>query len=690
MSPMFRVPFVGKVPFLFGRKEIERTIPMEKTQKKSLFETPLLSTKVKTADVKLFPETALGYLLGPAFALMANGIVNTYLSQYWVRILGLGQWMNLFPTLLPIISAIIIVIGNLSIGRLIERKPSVAGKARPLILVGMPLIAIALLLLFLVPFPKGATADNPNWLTIIFIAVGYNLYYAFAYPFYYTSHSALVNLSTRDGSKRSLLATASNAAQLVASGIAGMIGPFLVDAIGLLPTGPNNTLADEAAREAANGKWVIIMVIMIAALFIGCLIEYFFTRERITEEKVKLRMANPDNPALQEKKIPMKDQATICVKDKFWWFIIVFYFLYQLGGMLKNNDASWFSQAFTNGAMKLSGTINTVGAVPTALGMLVIWPLARKFGKANCIKVGGIMAFVLGCLGFLVLPFSGNETAVWGISIASFCLKALGTVPAMYISMALLSDVLEHQEALYGKRTDGFTMAVYGSIMVAMPGIANAIINLVNTMPSIVNSVSNQQLANTFLYFGGESLCYLIIAIMFLFMNVEKFSALDKKAILEDQKALALKNNAEWIEPSKRMLKEQAEAEEAIHQEKIALLRKRCETNNAKYDRLIAEGKQTGELKRLDFEEELKKFEADRTLKAEANAKRKAEAQAKKEEQKRLKEEELQARLAAMSPEEKQAYDRKAERKAQKERRVEEEFLALREESAAIRQANLQ
>ncbi len=43
-----------------------------------------------------------------------------------------------------------------------------------------------------------------------------------------------------------------------------------------------------------------------------------------------------------------------------------------------------------------------------------------------------------------------------------------------------------------------------------------------------------------------------------------------------------------------------------------------------------------------------------------------------------------------MSPEEKQAYDRKAERKAQKERRVEEEFLALREESAAIRQANLQ
>ena len=666
---------------------------MEKTQKKSLFESPLLSTKIKTADVKLFPEAALGYLLGPAFALMANGIVNTYLSQYWVRILGLGEWMNLFPTLLPVISAIIIVIGNLAIGRLIEKKPSVAGKARPLILVGMPLIAIALLLLFLVPFPAGATAENPNWLTIIFIAIGYNLYYAFAYPFYYTSHSALVSLSTRDSSKRSLLATASNAAQLVASGIAGMIGPFLVSALGLLPTGPNNSLADEAAREAANGKWVIIMVIMIVALVIGCLVEYFFTRERITDEKVKLRLANPDNPALQEKKIPMKDQIKICTHDKFWWFIIVFYFLYQLGGMLKNNDATWFSQAFTSDT-NLAGTINTVGAIPTALGMLVIWPLARKFGKANCIKVGGIMAFVLGCLGFLVLPFRGNETAVWGLSIASFCLKALGTVPAMYISMALLSDVLEHQEALYGKRTDGFTMAVYGSIMVAMPGIANAIINLVNTMPSIVSSTDNQQLANTFLFFGGESLCYLIIAIMFLFMKVEKFSKLDKEAILADQKAIATRDGAEWMEPETRMLLEQAEAEKAVHQEKIALLKKRCETNNAKYDRLVKEGKSVGDLKRLDFEEELEKFEEDRRLKTELSAKKKAEAQAKKEAQRHLKEEKLRSRLAAMSEEERLAYDerqkKKDEKKALKEKRIEEEFLVLRQESEAIRQANLQ
>lgn len=665
-------------------------------EKKSVFESPLLSTKVKSADVKLFPEAALGYLLGPALALVANGVVNTFLMQYWDKVLGLGTWMPLFQTLLPVVSAIIIVIGNLLIGRLIERRPSIAGKARPLILVGMPLIAIALLLLFLVPFPSGTMEElqaNPNLLTLIFIAVGYNLYYAIAYPFYYTSHSALVNLSTRASSKRSLLATASNAAQLVASGVAGMIGPILVDLLGLLPSGSNNSLADEASRSAANQKWVILMVILIVCLVLGCLVEYFFTRERITEEKVKLLIANPDNPALREKKIPMKDQIKICTHDKFWWFVIIFYFLYQLGGMLKNNDATWFSQSFLDGESKMAGVINIVGAIPTALGMLVIWPLARKFGKANCIKVGGFLAFALGCLGFLVLPFSQNTTAVWGISITSFCLKALGTVPGMYISMALLSDVLEHQEALYGKRTDGFTMSVYGSIMVAMPGIANAIISAVNTTPVIRDNIQNQQVANTFLFFGGEAFCYLIIGILFLFMGVEKFGKLDQKAILEDQKEAALSKGATWVDPKERMLQEQEESERIVHQEKIASLKKRCEKENARYEKLVKEGKDTGDLKKVDFDEELKKFESECALKKENARKKKEEAEKNRKEKERLQEEEKERFLNSLSAEKLQAYQekerRKAERKIEKEKKIEEEFLALREKTAALRQENL-
>lgn len=578
----------------------------------------IFASRVKSANVKIFPEAALGYLIGPVLALAANGIVNTYLIQYWDKVLSLGEWAPLFQTLLPIISAIIIVIGNLLVGRLMSRKPGFAGKARPLILIGMPFIAIALLVLFMVPFPEGATAENPSILALVMITIGYNLYYAVAYPFYYTAHSSLVGLSTRDGKKRSLLATASNAAQLGASGLAGMIGPFLVDWLDLLAK--DGSLE---AKQAANNKWFILMIIMIVCLVIGCFVEFLFTRERITEESLQ-KMGDKDAAKAQkldseeDKKISMKDQAKACVKDKYWWFIIVFFFLYQFSGMLKNNDATWFSQAFLNGETKLAGTINTVGAIPTALGMVVIWPLVNKFGKANCIKVGGFIASLCGLLGFVCIPLAGNVGAIYGVSIAAFCLKALGTVPAMYISLALLADVNDHIEAKTGMRTDGFTMAVYGSIMVATPGLANGVIAGLNS--AFIGNVQALQIVHTSIFFGGEVVAYLIIGIMFLFMNVEKFSNEDHRIILEAQKAACLARGEEWIDPHTRMELEEKESERIAEEERINELKAKCAKKGS------------------NFEEEEAKYQAALKAKEEAKAQKEAIKKAKAEAKKAQKE----------------------------------------------------
>ena len=533
--------------------------------KTSFFEKPFMKSKIKKDKVTLFPEAGLGYLLGPILALISNGVVNIWLIQYWDKVLMLGQWAPLFETLLPILSAVIIIIGNLFVGRLMEKKPTMAGKARPLILIGMPIIAVALLALFLVPLPEGATwlgggkGTTPNFWASVVIAVAYNLYYALAWPLYYTSHSALVNLSTRDEKKRGLLSTCIMAAQLGAAGLSGMAGGILVDLIGLLPTYKYLAYDDKLGKivekvtndvsvasqvttanplgaysmgitpDQANSKWVILMIIMVVCLVIGCLLEYFFTRERITEEIVA---KNQNAGETEVKSISMKEQINVCVKDKYWWLIIVFFFLYQFGGQMKNNDMSFYSQAMT-GENALSSLINTVGAIPTALGMAIVWPLANKFSKSKTIIMGCALAFLGGSLSFIALlpAIQANTAAVSGISVASFCIKALGTAPAMYISLALLANVLDHQEAKYGIRTDGFTMAVYGSIMVCMAGVCNGIIAGIN---SAVPAAS-KPLVHTILGFGVESVAYLIMGIMFIWMNVEKYTKEDK-AILEAQK----------------------------------------------------------------------------------------------------------------------------------------------------------
>lgn len=584
---------------------------MEKTKKQNIFEKPIFRTKIKSANVKLFPEAGLGYLLGPILALISNGVVNVWLVQYWDKVLLLGDWNPLFQTLLPIISAIFVVIGNLLVGHLMERKPSIAGKARPLILLGMPLIAIALLVLFLVPLPTGAGGSSSNLLASILIAVGYNLYYALAWPIYYTSHSALVNLSTRDGSKRNLLSTCIMAAQLGAAGLAGMAGGFLVDFIGLLPVYQYGIKADgtplttnilEEANSLANGfevktlispdqansKWTILMIIMIVCLVIGCLLEFYFTRERITEENVKNAVAKEDQDIVKAEKTSMCEQIKICAHDKYWWLIIIFFFLYQFGGQMKNNDLSFYSQAMT-GENKLSSTINTVGAIPTALGMLIVWPIAHKLTKSKTISLGSLLAVLGGAIAFVALipSVASNDGAVWGLSIASFVVKALGTAPAMYISLALLANVLDHQEAVYGKRTDGFTMAVYGSIMVCMSGICNGIIAGINTAAK--TSGMDLKLVNTILGYGVESACYLLMGIMFLFMNVEKFTKEDQIKILEDQKAACLARGEEWIDPQTRMEMEEKETARQIEEARISELKEKCAKKGWNFEEKEAE-----------------------------------------------------------------------------------------------------
>lgn len=688
----------------------------EKT-KKSFFESRLMRSKIKSQTVSLFPEAGLGYLLGPILALFCNGVVNIWLVQYWHNVIGMGSWAPWLETVIPLASSIIIIVGNLLVGRLMERKPSLAGKARPLILIGMPIIAVALVLLFIIPVPTAAKEETilqglisgqvsmeGGVLASIFAAVGYNLFYAFAWPMYYTSHSALVNLSTRDGGKRGLLGTAIMAAQLGAAGVSGMFGGLIVDWLGLLPVytydnsyayahnllseadmkaveagtktllpgQPNSVTsaftndfnqvkgllpgeyAQTITREAANQKWVILMIVMIVALIIGCLLEYFFTRERITEENIKnaeAALANGEEKG-QPKKVTMGQQIRICMKDKYWWMIMAFWFLYQFGGMMKNNDMSFYSQAYTNG-VSMSSFINTIGAVPTALGMVIVWPLAAKLTKSKAISAGGVLAALGASAAFSCLAFPTNEGAVNAVSIASFCVKALGTAPAMYISIALMANVLDHQEAVHGIRTDGFTMAVYGSIMVAMSGICNGIIIGLNNIVDPANKEALRVL-HTFLAYGVEGICYLIIALMFLFMNVEKFTNADNKAIVADQKAEVLAAGGQWIEPDVRAKQEEEENARLVEEARVSQLRTDCEK------------------KGLNFEEENAKFLAKKAEADQKAADKKAAAEAKK-----------QAKLDAMSADQKIAMEEKA--KARKAKQDEKDAAAL-EELNVIRQ----
>ena len=135
-------------------------------QKRSLFDNPLLATKVKSANVKA-PELIFGYFLGPFGALLASGIFTSFLNRYWTDVLfvsykdangALPAFITTFLTLLPMLSAILIVAGNLVAGQLIERTSTKGGKARPWILLSSVLLAAACILMFVIPGGNGEGA----------------------------------------------------------------------------------------------------------------------------------------------------------------------------------------------------------------------------------------------------------------------------------------------------------------------------------------------------------------------------------------------------------------------------------------------------------------------------------------------------------------------------------------------------
>lgn len=553
---------------------------MEKT-KKSVFDNPLLSTKIKSANAKIFPEGVLGYFLGPTLALLANSILSGYFNRYMSDILGMTTWASGFFNWLPVISVIFVVLGNILVGRLMDHNKSRAGKARPLLLLAVPICIIALLFLFVfTPFPEDISGANNNITLLVLIAIGYNLWFAVAYPCYYTPHAALVNLSTRNSKSRSLLATISNATALAAMGLSSMILPFFMNMLFV-----ENEVTHIIDRQASFNNWKVFVIALMIITVVGAIIEYYFTRERVTEEALK--SGNTED----KKATPIGQQAKACFKDKFWWLIIIFFFLYQLGGMVKNVSQIYYCYtmfADENGLYsvtyggQLQGTLSIIGAIPTALGMVLAWPLSNKIGKGKAILFGAILSAAGGAIGFIA-PTNFILVTV------SFVVKALGSTPAMYLSLALLADILDHQEAKNKFRTDGFTMTIYGAIMAGMTGIATGILNIVLSgtgYDAAAGVIHTEAIAAAmpWVFIGVETICYAAIAIMFIFMNVEKFSKQDHETIIANQKQAALDAGIEWIEPEERLRREEEEADRQAEEARKAELKARCEKKGLNYE----------------------------------------------------------------------------------------------------------
>ena len=387
-------------------------------------------------------EKWLGYLLGPAGALLLNAVLATYLNVYYTDVLNLTPlWGGMFLTIFPIVSKVIDAVTNVIMGQVIDRTRTKEGKARPWLLLSAPLLTITGILLFTVP-------NGSDTVKAIWVMISYNLFYSFAYTIFNMSHNLMVPLSTRDSTARGGLSVFNQITTIMMSGIlVALVFPMVImPMIGV-----------------DQGKWITLMSILSILALPLTLLEYFFTKERVTEETADVK---------EESALSFKEQLKILFTDKYMLLMYAYFLIYTIGMTLKNMGLVYYCNyvlgTYNDGITQM--LVSVIGGIPMGIGIFAVWPLAKKFGKRNVTMVG----FILYAVGSLICWLFPSSLVI--VLIGQF-IKNIGGLPCAYVFMALFADCLDHLEWKHDKRVDGAAMSIYNIIAVAMVGIMTGVFN---------------------------------------------------------------------------------------------------------------------------------------------------------------------------------------------------------------------
>ena len=628
----------------------------------------------KWLDIKIFDSKArgssisskerwIGYLLGPSGALVVNAILGgSFLNIFYTDVIGIGNlWKGMFLAVFPVVSKILDAITNFVMGWIIERTRTRQGKARPYILLAAILLPISGVLLYSVP-------QASQKVQAIWIMISYNLFFSIAFTIYNMSHSLMVPLSTRNTMERGTVAVFNQVASIMVTGI---IGAFLGPMILLPMVGTSKTM------------WMSAMSIISILSFPLIILEYYFTKERVTEEVGEGG----------EKKIPYSKTIKAVFRDALTMIILGFYLINTLSGALKNNAGMYFCNyvlgTYSDGVTMT--LINMIGGIPMGIGIFAVWPLAKKIGKRNAL----ILGLLIQALGSAVCWMFPRDMTI--MLIGQF-IKNLGSLPGAYVFMALFADVLDPLEWKNGFRCDGMAMSIYSTIGVVLGGVSVGLLNMIisrtgyikpftataETLPAVLQQIRdlgytmqisadalkptldgvytiavNQTAATngafTFLYVGLDVITCLICAGMLFFFNVEKTISWKQQVIRERLKARVLADGGEWIEPEEKERQEQQAAEEEFIQIHLREIEDRC----------VSRG--------VDPEAEKEKYlESFRQKKESEKEKKRAKEEKARERQEK--------KLAAMTPE-------KRAKREEKKAEAEEKAHALYEKEARENEA---
>lgn len=539
-----------------------------------LFDKPFMDSKATTQTVST-KEWVLGHLIGPlGLIFVVNTIaalVEKFFTQQTGAMYGVGniamiQQMGGIYEIVMTVAKILAMGTGLLNGWLIQHTESRQGKMRPWYLIFGFLSIIIGCLIFLFP---GNSMGGSYWYYFFFLLI---CYHTVGSSYFYLFRDTICSLTSRDPKEKAKIQFIRKMSWTLLSGI--VIGMVF-----------NMVLLPMWLEKDINGYPILMIIISILAIPL-LLLEYFYTRERVTEDVAV------EYEHLDETKIPLKAQLKALLSNKYYLILIIIATVSGIVDNYKGGNVQYFYIKFLLGGTEnpLMYTIyQVVTGIPLGIGAFAIYPLAKKVGIKN-LTVGGYALVLVGSIVGYLFPDQLVPALVGGF------IRNIGWLPNAYIFATLLCYAYDSVEYRSHMRLEGMMgVAIITAIqwLIYAPfagGFEAGILKLgFVDAQGITPGADVIRFMNASFYLFDAVLAAVVV-ILLPFVDVEKHLPEINAELLERKKQAVLARGETWIEPTEQ---ERLDAEEAerIHEEnRIADLKAKCarkgldfDTENAKY-----------------------------------------------------------------------------------------------------------
>lgn len=547
---------------------------MKKLLSRGLFEKDFMNSKATTNSVST-KEWVLGHLIGPLGLIFVVNTIAALVEKFFTQQTGamygvanvemIQQMGGVYEVVMTSAKVLAVLVGLLN-GWLIQHTESRQGRMRPWHLVFGFISIIIGGLIFLFP---GNTLGESYWYYFFFLLV---CYHTVGSSYFYLFRDTICSLTTRDPKEKTHIQFIRKMSWTLLSGIViGMVFNMVVLPMWL--------------EKDINGYPILMVTMSIIAIPL-LLLEYFYTRERISEDVAV------EHDRLDEQKIPLRQQMKALLSNKYFVILFAIATISGIVDNFKGGNVQYFYIKFMLGGAEnwaMYTIYQVVTGIPLGIGAFLIYPLAKKIGIKN-LTVGGYALVLIGS----VMGWMFADQLIPAL-IGGF-LRNIGWLPNAYIFATLMCFAYDDVEFKSHMRLEGMMgIAVLTALqaLVYAPfagGFESSIlrmgfVDVEGVIPSV--EVTNFMTMSFYLF---DAILAAVVVIFLPFVDVEKKLPEINAELLRRKKEAVLARGEEWIEPEELERMEQEKAAVIREENRIADLKAKCakkgldfDTENAKY-----------------------------------------------------------------------------------------------------------